>query len=88
MRFLAHRLAALLAVLLAVTALAFGALNILGDPLFNVVGFVASVDCDAVLAGEIEDISGQTVIILVWPLAWSYRIRAPPPPGALPTAPE
>ena len=60
MRFLAHRLAALLAVLLAVTALAFGALNILGDPLFNVVGFVASVDCDAVLAGEIEDISGQT----------------------------
>ena len=59
-RFLARRLVALFAVLLAVTALAFGSLNVLGDPLFNVVGFIASVDCDAVLAGEIEDISGQT----------------------------
>jgi len=34
-------------------------MNTLGDPLFNVVGFYASVDCDAVLAGEIEDVSGQ-----------------------------
>ena len=60
MGFLARRLGALLAVLLTVTALAFGSLNVLGDPLFNVVGFVASVDCDAVLAGEVEDVSGQT----------------------------
>ncbi|MBS1264663.1 MAG: Dipeptide transport system permease protein DppB [Acidimicrobiaceae bacterium] len=34
-------------------------MNTLGDPLFNVVGFVASVDCDEVLAGAIEDISAQ-----------------------------
>ncbi len=60
LRFLARRFAGLFAVLLAVTALAFGSLNVLGDPLFNVVGFIASVDCDAVLAGEVEDISGRT----------------------------
>tara|TARA_B100000959_G_scaffold269921_1_gene316180 strand:+ start:1678 stop:2661 length:984 start_codon:yes stop_codon:yes gene_type:complete len=52
-------LAQLVAVVLAVTFLAFTAMNTLGDPLFNVVGFYASVDCDAVLAGEIEDVSGQ-----------------------------
>jgi ABC-type dipeptide/oligopeptide/nickel transport system permease component len=56
---LARRLAQLVAVVLAVTFLTFTAMNTLGDPLFNVVGFVAAVDCDAVEAGEIEDISGQ-----------------------------
>jgi peptide/nickel transport system permease protein len=56
---LVRRLAQLVAVVLAVTFLAFTAMNTLGDPLFNVVGFYASVDCDAVLAGEIEDVSGQ-----------------------------
>ncbi len=60
LRFVARRFASLLAVLLAVTALAFGAMNVLGDPLFNVVGFIASVDCDAVEAGLVEDVSGQT----------------------------
>ena len=58
--FVVRRVAALVAVLLAVTGLAFGAMNVLGDPLFNVVGFIASVDCDAVAAGEVDDISGQT----------------------------
>ena len=56
---LARRLVQLVAVVLAVTFLAFTAMNTLGDPLFNVVGFVAAVDCDAVEAGEIEDISSQ-----------------------------
>lgn len=56
---LARRVAQLVAVVLAVTFLAFTAMNTLGDPLFNVVGFHASVDCDAVLAGEAEDVSGQ-----------------------------
>ena len=59
MFFIARRLVQLVAVVLAVTFLSFSALNILGDPLFNVVGFYAAVDCDAVLAGEIEDVSGQ-----------------------------
>ena len=59
MTVLVRRLAQLVAVVLAVTFLAFTAMNTLGDPLFNVVGFYASVDCDAVLAGEIEDVSGQ-----------------------------
>lgn len=56
---LARRLAQLVAVVLAVTFLAFTAMNTLGDPLFNVVGFIAAVDCDAVEAGEIDDVSGQ-----------------------------
>jgi len=60
LRFVARRSASLVAVLVAVTALAFGAMNVLGDPLFNVVGFVAAVDCDAVEAGLAEDVSGQT----------------------------
>ena len=57
MPFVAKRVAQLVAVLLAVTFLAFAAMNTLGDPLFNVVGFHAAVDCDAVLAGEIEDVA-------------------------------
>ena len=32
--------------------------------------------------------SGHTVMILTWPVAWSYRTRLPPPPAELPTAPE
>ena len=59
MGFIAKRIAQMVAVILAATFLAFTAMNTLGDPLFNVVGFYASVDCDAVLAGEIEDVSGQ-----------------------------
>ena len=59
MLFVAKRFSQLIAVVLAVTFLAFAALNVLGDPLFNVVGFYSSVDCDAVLAGEAEDVSGQ-----------------------------
>ena len=59
MVFLARRLAFMLGVLLTVTFLLFAAMNVLGDPLFNVVGFYAAVDCDAVLAGEIEDVAGM-----------------------------
>ena len=58
--YVARRFASLVAVLLAVTALAFSAMNVLGDPLFNVVGFISSVDCDAVEAGLVDDVSGQT----------------------------
>ena len=58
MVFLARRLAFMLGVLLTVTVLLFAAMNVLGDPLFNVVGFYAKVDCDAVLAGEIDDVIG------------------------------
>ena len=57
MTFVAKRVAQLVAVILAVTFLAFAAMNTLGDPLFNVVGFQAAVDCDAVLAGEIDDVA-------------------------------
>jgi peptide/nickel transport system permease protein len=53
-----RRLAFMFGVLVAVTFLAFSAMNVIGDPLFNVVGFYASVDCDAVIAGEIEDVIG------------------------------
>lgn len=53
----ARQLSQLVAVLLAVTFLAFAALNILGDPLVNVVGPLAEIDCDAVEAGLIEDTS-------------------------------
>ncbi len=58
MTYLMRRLAFMLGVLVAVTFLAFSATNVIGDPLFNVVGFYASVDCDAVIAGEIEDVVG------------------------------
>ena len=58
MSFLARRLAFTVAVLIAVTFTAFSVMNFLGDPLFNVVGFYTSVDCDAVLAGEVEDVVG------------------------------
>jgi len=47
-------------------------------------GFIASVDCDAVLAGEIEDISGQTAggrgDCAVIEVA-NCPPRSPPPPG-------
>ncbi len=58
MKYLMRRLAFMLGVLAAVTFLVFSATNVIGDPLFNVVGFYASVDCDAVIAGEIEDVIG------------------------------
>ena len=59
MGFIFKRVAQMVAVIIAATFLAFTAMSYLGDPLFNIVGFHASVDCDAVLAGEIEDVSGQ-----------------------------
>ena len=58
MAFLVRRLAFMFGVLFAATFLAYSAMNVLGDPLFNVVGFYASIDCDAVLAGEVEDVVG------------------------------
>ncbi len=56
-RYIGRRGAQLVLVLLAVTFLAFGALNFLGDPLVNVVGPLAELDCDAVERGEAEDTS-------------------------------
>ncbi|MBQ91378.1 MAG: peptide ABC transporter [Acidimicrobiaceae bacterium] len=58
MTFLARRLAFMLGVLLVTTFVAYTAMNALGDPLFNVVGFYTQVDCDAVMAGEAEDVVG------------------------------
>ena len=56
-RFLLRRLALLVAVLLAVTFLAFSAMNLLGDPLVNVVGVKAGLDCEAIEAGLAADTS-------------------------------
>ena len=50
-RFIARRLVLLVLVLLAVTMLAFFAMNVLGDPLFNELGPAAELDCDAIEAG-------------------------------------
>lgn len=63
--FLFRRVLQLILVLFAVTFATFGSLNILGDPLENVVGpIIAGTDCDAVDRGEIPDASstgsGQT----------------------------
>ena len=56
-RFVAQRMVLLLAVLFAVTFLGFSALNFLGDPLFNVVGIMAELDCEGIEAGTVEDTS-------------------------------
>ena len=61
-RFLARRLALLVAVLLAVTFLGFSAMNLIGDPLFNVVGVLAGLDCESIEAGQVEDPSLSTVL--------------------------
>jgi len=50
----ARRLVQLALVLLAVTFMAFSAMNVLGDPLVNIVGPLAEIDCDAVERGEAE----------------------------------
>ena len=44
MGFVLKRVAQMVAVIVAATFLAFSAMSYLGDPLFNVVGFHASVD--------------------------------------------
>ena len=54
-RFVARRLALLVAVLFAVTFLGFSAMNLLGDPLVNVVGALAKLDCEGIAAGTVED---------------------------------
>ncbi len=54
-RFVLRRVALLFAVLFAVTFLGFAAMNLLGDPLVNVVGVLAELDCDAIEAGTAED---------------------------------
>ena len=56
-RFLLRRFALLVAVLLAVTFLAFSAMNLIGDPLVNVVGVKAGLDCEAIEAGLAADTS-------------------------------
>ena len=57
-----RRLALLVAVLLAVTFLAFSSMNLLGDPLFNVVGVLAELDCESIEARQVEDPSLSTVL--------------------------
>jgi peptide/nickel transport system permease protein len=63
-KFILRRVSQLVLVLFAVTFLTFSALNVVGDPLFNIVGLIAGTDCDAVASGEIEDevtgASGET----------------------------
>ncbi len=54
-KFILRRLAQLVLVLFAVTFLTFSALNVVGDPLFNIVGLISGTDCEAVARGEIED---------------------------------
>ena len=55
-RFILRRVVQLIFVLLAVTFVAFSALNFLGDPLVNIVGPLAAIDyCDEVEAGLRED---------------------------------
>ena len=56
-RFLLRRLVLLVAVLFAVTFGGFSAMNLLGDPLVNVVGVLAELDCDAIDAGTALDTS-------------------------------
>ena len=56
-RFVARRLALLVAVLFAVTFLGFSAMNLLGDPLVNIVGVLADLDCEGIEAGTVEDTS-------------------------------
>jgi len=53
--FAARRAVLLVAVVLAVTFMAFASLNLLGDPLVNVVGPLAKIECGAVEAGLAED---------------------------------
>ena len=55
MRFLGQRLAQLLLVLFAVTLISFVGVNTLGDPLTNIIGPLASLDCSDVYAGLKED---------------------------------
>ncbi len=57
MRYILQRVGQLLMVLLAVTAITFASVNVLGDPLTNILGPLASVDCTDVDAGLIEDTS-------------------------------
>ena len=57
-RFLLRRVLQLIAVLFAVTFATFASLNLIGDPLENIVGPVISgTDCDAVARGEAPDAS-------------------------------
>ena len=56
-RFVVRRLVLLVAVLFAVTFLGFSAMNFLGDPLVNVVGVLAELDCEGIEAGTAQDTS-------------------------------
>ncbi len=56
-RFLLRRVLQLVLVLLAVTFLVFSSLNLLGDPLVNIIGPLAAIDCTDVEAGLVEDSS-------------------------------
>ncbi len=49
----------LVAVLFAVTFLGFASMNLVGDPLVNVVGALAELDCEGIEAGTVEDTSAD-----------------------------
>lgn len=57
-RFILRRVAQLALVVVAVTFATFASLNLVGDPLFNIVGVISGIpeeQCEAVARGEIED---------------------------------
>ena len=57
-QFILRRVAQLVLVFFAVTFLTFASLNLVGDPLFNIVGIISGIpeeQCEAVARGEIED---------------------------------
>jgi peptide/nickel transport system permease protein len=59
-QFVLRRVLQLILVILAVTFATFASLNLIGDPLENIVGpIIAGTDCDAVDRGEIPDASSS-----------------------------
>ncbi len=57
MRYILQRIGQLVMVLFAVTVITFASVNVLGDPLTNILGPLASVDCTAVNSGLQADTS-------------------------------
>ena len=57
-QFILRRVAQLVLVFFAVTFLTFASLNLVGDPLFNIVGIISGIpeeQCEAVARGEVDD---------------------------------
>jgi len=59
MRYILQRVGQLVLVLFAVTAITFASVNILGDPIDNILGPLAGIDCTDVNAGLIQDTASQ-----------------------------